>query len=65
MKKNNRIACISNSHPTSDQCAEQMNNQHREILYVIGGMMATGAVATAWFLYYAVLNVSFVGGVPF
>ena len=65
MDKTNQTKCTADMNRASDQCAEYLNNQHREILYGMGGVIAIGVAAIAYYLYTAVLKVSFIGAVPF
>ena len=65
MDKTNQTKCTADMNRVSDQCVQHLNNQHRDILYGMGGVIAIGVAATAYYLYAAVLNVSYIGAVPF
>jgi len=51
--------------PVSNQCAAYLNNRDHKALRILGGIIAAGLAATAFFLYHAVLNTSTVGAAPF
>ncbi|MEL0083967.1 MAG: hypothetical protein VW985_13140 [Gammaproteobacteria bacterium] len=62
---NNHQPVDTNSGTVSDQCAAYINNRDRKPLSVLCGMMMACLTTTAFFLYHAVLNLSYRGGVPF
>ncbi len=64
MSNNHQLGDTPNQ-TVSDQCAAYINNRDHKPLSLLCGAMLVGLTTTAFFLYHAVLNLSYQGGVPF